>query len=63
MESVFIKKIYNDFSSIHRVKNFCFVSDGPPKFKDLDPNTKEYWHRVRKLGMRRNNLLNKLKRF
>ncbi|XP_026813790.1 39S ribosomal protein L54, mitochondrial [Rhopalosiphum maidis] len=37
--------------------------DGPKPLQELDPNTKQYWLRVRKLAMRRNNLLNKLKRF
>ncbi|XP_015366867.1 PREDICTED: 39S ribosomal protein L54, mitochondrial [Diuraphis noxia] len=37
--------------------------DGPVPLKELDPNSKQYWLRVRKLSMRRNNLLNKLKRF
>ncbi|NP_001233115.1 uncharacterized protein LOC100159990 [Acyrthosiphon pisum] len=37
--------------------------DGPVPLQKLDPNTKQYWLRVRKLSMRRNNLLNKLKRF
>ncbi|XP_050540445.1 39S ribosomal protein L54, mitochondrial [Daktulosphaira vitifoliae] len=36
---------------------------GPVPLEELDPNTKQYWLRIRKLGMRRNNLLNKLKRF
>ncbi|KAF0752274.1 39S ribosomal protein L54, mitochondrial, partial [Aphis craccivora] len=36
--------------------------DGPVPLQQLDPNSKQYWLRVRKLAMRRNNLLNKLKR-
>ena len=39
------------------------VLDGPVPLQELDPNSKQYWLRVRKLAMRRNNLLNKLKRF
>ncbi|KAL5244268.1 hypothetical protein ACI65C_011678 [Semiaphis heraclei] len=37
--------------------------DGPVPLQELDPNSKQYWLRVRTLSMRRNNLLNKLKRF
>jgi len=40
-----------------------FILDGPVPLSELDPNSKQYWLRVRKLAMRRNNLLNKLKRF
>ncbi|KAJ8670285.1 hypothetical protein QAD02_001544 [Eretmocerus hayati] len=35
----------------------------PPKLEDLDPNTKAYWRKLRKEGMRRNNKLSKLKKF
>lgn len=41
---------------------FLFLA-GPIPLKDLDPNSKQYWLRIRKLGMKRNNLLNKLKKF
>lgn len=27
----------------------------PPPLEEMDPNTKEYWRRVRKLALRRNN--------
>ncbi|VVC33526.1 Hypothetical protein CINCED_3A018928 [Cinara cedri] len=37
--------------------------DGPLPLQELDPSTKQYWIKVRKIGMKRNNLLNKLKRF
>ncbi|KAJ4434461.1 hypothetical protein ANN_23023 [Periplaneta americana] len=30
---------------------------------DLDPDTKDYWRKLRKLGMKRNNQLRKLKKF
>ncbi|XP_041675796.1 39S ribosomal protein L54, mitochondrial isoform X2 [Drosophila eugracilis] len=30
---------------------------------ELDPNTKQYWRRLRKLALRRNNQLSKLKKF
>uniref|UniRef100_A0A336KGG8 Large ribosomal subunit protein mL54 n=1 Tax=Culicoides sonorensis TaxID=179676 RepID=A0A336KGG8_CULSO len=37
---------------------------GPPKpISELDPNTKEYWRRVRRAGLRQNNTLAKLKPF
>ncbi|GAB0088535.1 mitochondrial ribosomal protein L54 [Sergentomyia squamirostris] len=37
---------------------------GPPKpLEELDPNTKAYWRRVRKLGHRRNNQLASLRKF
>lgn len=36
---------------------------GPPKkLEELDPNTKEYWRRLRKQALRQNNRLAKLKR-
>lgn len=35
----------------------------PPRIEDLDPNTKQYWIRVRAEGMRRNNRLQSLKKF
>ncbi|XP_050422541.1 39S ribosomal protein L54, mitochondrial [Adelges cooleyi] len=38
-------------------------TSGPIPFEQLDPNTKQYWIRVRTMAMRRNNLLNKLKKF
>ncbi|KAH8271572.1 hypothetical protein KR018_008744 [Drosophila ironensis] len=31
--------------------------------EELDPNTKQYWRRLRKLALRRNNQLSKLKKF
>ncbi|XP_037944917.1 39S ribosomal protein L54, mitochondrial [Teleopsis dalmanni] len=31
--------------------------------EELDPNTKQYWRRVRKMALRRNNQLAKLRRF
>ncbi|PSN35513.1 39S ribosomal protein L54 [Blattella germanica] len=34
-----------------------------PRLEEMDPNTWEYWRRIRKMGMRRNNLLSKLKKF
>ncbi|XP_018322991.1 39S ribosomal protein L54, mitochondrial [Agrilus planipennis] len=34
----------------------------PPPLEELDRNSIEYWRRVRKMGMRRNNQLQKLKR-
>lgn len=37
---------------------------GPPLPLDmLDPDSKEYWRRIRVLGMKRNNKLSKLKKF
>lgn len=35
----------------------------PPPLEELDPESKEYWKRVRKMAMRRNNQLAKLKKF
>ncbi|XP_077289051.1 mitochondrial ribosomal protein L54 [Arctopsyche grandis] len=35
----------------------------PKKLSEMDPTTKAYWLRVRALGMRRNNKLNKIKPF
>ncbi|GLV40454.1 mitochondrial ribosomal protein L54 [Carabus blaptoides fortunei] len=35
----------------------------PPPLKELDPESKEYWRRIRSLGMKRNNKLSKLKKF
>ncbi|XP_041971738.1 39S ribosomal protein L54, mitochondrial [Aricia agestis] len=34
-----------------------------PRIEDLDPNTKQYWIRVRAMGMRRNNRLRSLRKF
>lgn len=31
--------------------------------EELDPNTKQYWRRLRKTALRRNNQLAKLKKF
>lgn len=31
--------------------------------EELDPNTKQYWRRLRKMALRRNNQLAKLKKF
>ncbi|XP_046996871.1 39S ribosomal protein L54, mitochondrial [Schistocerca americana] len=35
----------------------------PPALEELDPNTKEYWRRLRKMALRRNNQLQKIKKF
>ncbi|CAH2251887.1 jg13809 [Pararge aegeria aegeria] len=35
----------------------------PPRIEDLDPNTKQYWIRVRAAGMRRNNKLRSMRKF
>lgn len=35
----------------------------PPPLEELDPNTKEYWRRIRKMAIRRNNKLLQLKKF
>lgn len=35
----------------------------PPPLEDLDPNSLEYWRRVRKMAMKRNTQLRKLKKF
>ncbi|XP_069960202.1 large ribosomal subunit protein mL54 [Cherax quadricarinatus] len=35
----------------------------PPKFSELEPNTKEYWKRLRTMAMKENNRLKKTKRF
>ncbi|XP_011298662.1 39S ribosomal protein L54, mitochondrial [Fopius arisanus] len=32
-------------------------TERPPKLEELDPNTKAYWRRLRRMGLRRNNLL------
>ncbi|KAL3288011.1 hypothetical protein HHI36_002463 [Cryptolaemus montrouzieri] len=40
------------------------IRTGPPAPLDqLDPNSKEYWRRIRKMGMRRNNKLCALRKF
>lgn len=37
---------------------------GPPiPLEELDPNSKQYWRRIRKMAMRRNNKLAQLKKF
>lgn len=39
------------------------IHTGPPKkLEELDPNTKEYWRRVRKTAFRQHNRLEKTKR-
>ncbi|XP_031641092.1 39S ribosomal protein L54, mitochondrial [Contarinia nasturtii] len=39
------------------------IHTGPPKkLEELDPNSKEYWRRVRKIGLRQNNRLEKTKK-
>lgn len=35
----------------------------PPPLDKLDPNTKEYWRRIRKMAIQRNLRLSKLKKF
>lgn len=35
----------------------------PPPLEELDPNSKEYWRRIRKMALRRNAKLQQLKRF
>lgn len=35
----------------------------PPKLEELDPNTKQYWRKLRKLALDRNNKMSKLRRF
>ncbi|CAH0550352.1 unnamed protein product [Brassicogethes aeneus] len=35
----------------------------PAPLEELDPNSKEYWRRIRKMAMRRNNKLAQLKSF
>ena len=37
--------------------------DGPLKLEEMDPDTKQYWRKVRKMGLWRNNKLSKLKKF
>lgn len=40
------------------------INTGPaPKLEELDPTTKQYWRKVRKLALQRNNKLSKLKPF
>ncbi|KAK9888922.1 hypothetical protein WA026_001142 [Henosepilachna vigintioctopunctata] len=36
---------------------------GPIPLEELDPNSKQYWRKIRKMGLRRNNKMNSLKRF
>ncbi|XP_015117996.1 39S ribosomal protein L54, mitochondrial [Diachasma alloeum] len=31
-------------------------TENPPALEDLDPNTKAYWRKLRKMGLRRNNI-------
>ncbi|XP_015178064.1 PREDICTED: 39S ribosomal protein L54, mitochondrial [Polistes dominula] len=33
----------------------------PPRLEDMDPNTKQYWRRLRKLGLQNNNLKRKFR--
>lgn len=35
----------------------------PPPLEELNPESKEYWRRIRKLAMRRNNKLHQLRKF
>lgn len=35
----------------------------PPKLEELDPNTKQYWRKLRSLGCRRDNKLKKLRKW
>jgi large subunit ribosomal protein L54 len=35
----------------------------PPRLDELDPDTKQYWVRVRAAAMRRNNKLRSLRKF
>lgn len=35
----------------------------PPPLEEMDPNSKQYWRRIRKMGMRRNNKLHSLRQF
>ncbi|XP_018568987.1 39S ribosomal protein L54, mitochondrial [Anoplophora glabripennis] len=35
----------------------------PPPLEELDPNSKQYWKRIRKMAMRRNNKFAQLKKF
>lgn len=35
----------------------------PPKLEELDPETKAYWRKLRKIALKRNNTLSKLKKF
>ncbi|XP_014102140.1 large ribosomal subunit protein mL54 [Bactrocera oleae] len=37
--------------------------DGIIPVEEMDPETKQYWRRLRKQGLRRNNQLSKLKKF
>ncbi|KAG6463898.1 39S ribosomal protein L54, mitochondrial [Manduca sexta] len=38
-------------------------TSGPPRLEELDPNSKQYWIRVRAAGMRRNNKLRSMRKF
>jgi hypothetical protein len=45
-------------------EGFAFYFSGKaPSLEELDPDTKEYWRKVRKMGIRRQNQLSKLKKF
>lgn len=35
----------------------------PPTLEELDPNTKQYWKKLRIIGLRRNNKLRKIRKF
>lgn len=35
----------------------------PPTLEEMDPNSKQYWRKIRKMGMRRNNKLHSLRKF
>ncbi|ERL86236.1 hypothetical protein D910_03646 [Dendroctonus ponderosae] len=35
----------------------------PPPLEELDPNSKEYWRRIRKMAIKRQNQLKKLNKF
>ncbi|XP_013194768.1 large ribosomal subunit protein mL54 [Amyelois transitella] len=35
----------------------------PPRLEELDPNSKQYWLRVRAAGIRRNNMLRSMRKF
>jgi hypothetical protein len=44
-------------------QNILIFLGKAPTLEELDPNTKEYWRKVRIMGIRRKNQLSKLKKF
>lgn len=61
---VFTYSVYQHVPYGTAIEGSTFYFSGKaPSLEELDPDTKEYWRKVRKMGIRRNNQLSKLKKF